>query len=244
MADLTMGERDIAAQTTTSETADNAEPPLLLGLAGIEGLKDPPAGPVPVSRRGRAQKERITKVALDLFKEQPYPAITTTDISTRARLSTGTLYRYFVSKESIFISVLDRALMEMYDAARPVGSEEGTTSDIATNIHNYLMSFYHNRRIIGSARQLMAASPYVFQMWCTTRKHIHDRMYQRLRRHQQASSISALEPRGLMTALASMVDGYAQRAFIDEEFGALTEDDIREAAVILAGVWARAVFGV
>jgi AcrR family transcriptional regulator len=244
VADLITRKDAFETPAISASSSDVTVQHSLLGIAATDGFKDPPAGPVPVSRRGRAQKERITRVAFDLFKSRPYNSITTTDISSRAELSTGTLYRYFVSKEAIFISVLERALLEMYDAARPVpGSADDSAKTIATNVNSYLIAFYHNRRIIGSARQLMTNSPPLFQMWCMMRKHIHHRMYQRLRQHQEESRVAALEPRGLITALTSMVDGYAQRAFIDEEFGALTEEHIRDAASALAGVWARALYG-
>jgi len=54
----------------------------------------------------RARRERIVRAAQELLEERPYDEIQIRDISERADVALGTLYRYFPSKELLFAHVL------------------------------------------------------------------------------------------------------------------------------------------
>jgi AcrR family transcriptional regulator len=205
--------------------------------------KEPPAGWIPASERGRRQKNRIIETALMVFTERSYANVGMASIAEAARVSTGTLYRYFPSKELLFISVLDRVLYDMYNSARTRTVGTDIREAITVSTYEYLQAFSRNRKVIGSAGELMASTPSVREMWWAMREQLHGGMLVRLREHQALSTLGALDPRMLIKALTSMVDGFGQRAFVEGEFGVLDDAAIHDAADVLAGVWYRSIFG-
>ncbi|WP_244501173.1 TetR/AcrR family transcriptional regulator [Streptomyces sp. TP-A0874] len=207
------------------------------------GGKRPPAGWQPSSGRGRKQKGKIVDAALQAFTEAGYANVSMASIAEGAGVSTGSLYRYFPSKELLFISVLDHVLYDMYNAARTRPSDGSVRESITMSTAQYLRAFQRNRKVIGSAIELMASSETVRNTWWAMREQLHQGMLTRLCQHQQMSRISALEPELLITTLTSMVDGFGQRAFVEGEFGPLDEAAVDAAAAVLAGVWYRSIFG-
>ncbi|MEV1295500.1 TetR/AcrR family transcriptional regulator [Pseudonocardia sp. NPDC049635] len=177
------------------------------------------------------------------FTEVGYANAGMAGIAARAGVSTGSLYRYFPSKEQLFISVLDKVLYDMYNAARTRSPEADIRRSITTATAQYLRAFQCNSKIIGSAVELMASSRRVRHMWWTMREQLHQGMLVRLRQHQTMTDVPALDPELLITTLTSMVDGFGQRAFVEGEFGPLTDSAIDAAAEVLAGVWYRSIFG-
>lgn len=71
--------------------------------AGIGGGTRPAAASTPAQR---ARREAIVRAAQGLLEERPYDQIQIRDISERAGVALGTLYRYFPSKELLFAHVL------------------------------------------------------------------------------------------------------------------------------------------
>ena len=71
-------------------------------------------------------KERILQVALELFAQKGYKAVSVGDIAGALGLTKGALYRHFDSKQAIFDGILRR--MEQQDAqeARDHDLPEGT----------------------------------------------------------------------------------------------------------------------
>lgn len=61
-------------------------------------------------------KENILRVALDLFAERGYEAVSTSDIAGALGMTKAALYRHYKNKRDIFDSILAR--MEQLDAER------------------------------------------------------------------------------------------------------------------------------
>ncbi len=57
-----------------------------------------------------ATRERIVKVAVELFKSGGFEATTTRDIANSAEIATGTLFNYFDTKESIVAALASEAV--------------------------------------------------------------------------------------------------------------------------------------
>lgn len=62
----------------------------------------------PKQIRSIGMKEKILTSALQLFCEKGYYNTTTNEIAQRAEVSIGSLYSYFMDKDTIFLEVLDR----------------------------------------------------------------------------------------------------------------------------------------
>jgi len=57
-------------------------------------------------RERLARREQILEAAKEVFEEKGFLNATTEEIAQRAELAVGTLYRYFQSKEEMYISLL------------------------------------------------------------------------------------------------------------------------------------------
>jgi len=74
----------------------------------------------PQQMRGRQRVDLIVKTAADLFAEVGYENATTNAIAERARISIGSLYRYFPDKEAILRVLADqyrKEMLEVFDQA-------------------------------------------------------------------------------------------------------------------------------
>jgi AcrR family transcriptional regulator len=70
----------------------------------MEVLPARPAVAVTPSQRDR--RERILRAATELLTERDYERVQIRDVADRAGVALGTLYRYFPSKEQLFVHVL------------------------------------------------------------------------------------------------------------------------------------------
>lgn len=76
-----------------------------------------------VERRRRLLRADIGRIAIDLFAEHGFDAVTVDDIAAAAGISQRTFFRYFASKDAIVLDLrhrVDRRLLEAVDA-RPAG---------------------------------------------------------------------------------------------------------------------------
>ncbi|MDD4910792.1 MAG: TetR/AcrR family transcriptional regulator [Sideroxydans sp.] len=67
----------------------------------------------PRQRRKEARPAELLSAALDLFVERGYAATKLDDIAIKARVSKGTLYLYFDSKEALFKAVIEQGILPM-----------------------------------------------------------------------------------------------------------------------------------
>ncbi|MFO1151947.1 MAG: TetR/AcrR family transcriptional regulator [Alsobacter sp.] len=67
-----------------------------------------PAGPSTAERR-----QRIVEAALQLFSGTDYGAVQMDDVARTAVVAKPTLYRYFPTKEALFLEVIERLLCEL-----------------------------------------------------------------------------------------------------------------------------------
>src|SRR5438270_11126105 len=76
---------------------------MLMSTAEVEGEK--PNGPR--SRKGVLTRARLVDAAKEIFEENGFLEARISDIAERARLSHGSFYHYFESKEEIFREVAE-----------------------------------------------------------------------------------------------------------------------------------------
>jgi AcrR family transcriptional regulator len=77
--------------------------------------------PRPLGRRDRKRLETrnsLAAVALELFAERGFDAVTVNDIADRADVDPSTFYRHFVTKEAVIFSDFDAAITRIGDAVR------------------------------------------------------------------------------------------------------------------------------
>jgi AcrR family transcriptional regulator len=93
-------------------------------------------------RRKGARPQEILEAALSVFAEKGFAAARMHDIAIRARVSKGTLYLYFPSKEAIFTALVQEMLAPQLahfsDLAR---THQGSISSLLANILRNLGRF-------------------------------------------------------------------------------------------------------
>lgn len=95
--------------------------------------------------QGRATRDRLVEVALQLFVEQGYDAIAIPAVLDAAGVSRGALYHHFESKEALFEAVLERVEADLADR---VGAVALSTDDPVTAMrlggHEFLRLAAHD----------------------------------------------------------------------------------------------------
>lgn len=75
------------------------------------------------------RRERMVLAALRLFSEHPYGDVHMDGIAAAARVAKPTVYRYFVTKEALFIAALEHALLELGREIERIRLGTGTSED-------------------------------------------------------------------------------------------------------------------
>jgi AcrR family transcriptional regulator len=233
---------------TFSTTSDRHRQPLPFEpRQGTDGVTIPSwvvwATPAPTVRGERTRQSILTSTKT-LIAERSYAAISIADIASHSKTSVGTVYRYFENKDSLLICLLSDCLWEMYQVSRGNWRSDASFLDNArATTRAYLRAYRSNGALLKSGSDATLESPEIRILWRKMHDDLHSRIGRRLLRNQLASNLDPLDPLITMRALASMVDGYAHRAFAEGEFGHISDEDLDGAADVLARVWSRTVFG-
>lgn len=76
---------------------------------------DTTASPPRRTRRKEARPGELLDAALDLFVERGYAATKVEDVASRAGVSKGTLFLYFLSKEELLKAVVRHSIVGLFD---------------------------------------------------------------------------------------------------------------------------------
>jgi AcrR family transcriptional regulator len=63
--------------------------------------------------RQAARRERVITAAMELARDGGYEAVQMREVSTRADVALGTVYRYFSSKDQLLVAVLNEWVLEL-----------------------------------------------------------------------------------------------------------------------------------
>lgn len=202
----------------------------------------PAVAPTP---RGERTRQRIVEAAEELFRTaSSYENIGVADIARASKTSVGTIYRYFESKEDLLHLVLSNAFWRMYRASRGIWRvEDSAAANIERTTRAYLEAFFDERAFLRLALQLVSTSDSVRTTWWSMRRELRERMRARLEQDLELGDALPLEPEIAIRALLGMVNAYAAQAFIDEEYGPASKEEICKVAPVLAQIWYRAVIG-
>jgi AcrR family transcriptional regulator len=121
-------------------------------VAPVSMALDIAAGEAPDWRMRR--RARIVEAASRLFAERAYVLVQMDDVAGAAAMSKATVYRYFRSKESLYLEIFDRALLALIDRIeefrrRRLPPRETMSAIIAAIVETFVVH-------IGTLRSLLA----------------------------------------------------------------------------------------
>ncbi|WP_334074611.1 MULTISPECIES: helix-turn-helix domain-containing protein [Paenibacillus] len=97
------------------------------------------------------QKEKIIQSAIRLFAEKGYQATSIQDIADDCSIAKGSLYKFFASKDDLYIHILERRQQDMILAVerirlKELGARETFLEEIACQINFYIEHGYYIAR--------------------------------------------------------------------------------------------------
>ena len=117
----------------------------------------PPADAPAPSRAGRPvnellrerRREEIVEAAVKLFAEHGYATTDTQALADSLAIGKGTLYRYFPSKEALFLAAVDRGMRQLGEAIDQSAAGIADPLDqIRAAIHAYLVFFQEHPEVV------------------------------------------------------------------------------------------------
>jgi AcrR family transcriptional regulator len=170
---------------------------------------------VPRTAKGERTRARLVDAAKYVFERQGFLGARVSDIADRARISHGTFYHYFNSKEEIF-----RELAQAQEA-RLTAAADFDTSDLPNNasprdqvrdgIRRYLEQYREQARIMGVIEQVSRYDAEVNAARTASQKHFAQRAEDACRLQQRAGMADPmLDPMIAADALGALVSRFAE----------------------------------
>ena len=108
-----------------------------------------------VTRRLKEKEQRrkaILKASQRLFSRKGYQAVSVEDIARKARISKGTVYLYFHSKEEIYAQILLNDIEVFHEKLFDIIDERGSAADMLLQFSDFYIDFFffglHNCNIL------------------------------------------------------------------------------------------------
>jgi AcrR family transcriptional regulator len=196
----------------------------------------------PRSRKGAETRARLLEAAKKVFEEDGFLDARISDISKRARLSHGSFYHYFDSKEQIFREVAEaqeRMLTAPPDEKPPANARAVSERErIRRANRRYLERYRDEARIMGVIEQASRYDEHVTAVRASTQKHFAERAEQSIRRLQKAGIADpSVDPVIAATALGAMVARFAELWLVQ----GYADYDFDEAVEQLTTLWCNAL---
>jgi len=199
-------------------------------------------GTAPRSRKGAETRARLLEAAKRVFEEDGFLDARISDISKRAKLSHGSFYHYFDSKEQIFREVAE-AQERMLTAPPAAGSSESSRLDsererIRRANRRYLERYRDEAKIMGVIEQASRYDEHVNAARAATQKHFAERAEGSIRRLQKEGVADrSIDPAIAATALGAMVARFAELWLVQ----GYADYDFEEAVEQLTTLWCNAL---
>ena len=197
---------------------------------------------MPRSRKGERTRTRLLEAAKKVFEQDGFLNARITDISKRAKLSHGSFYHYFDSKEQIF-----RELAEMQESRltapgaeqQPVsGADDAPRERIRKANRRYLERYREEARIMGVIEQVSRYDEPVNAARMGSQKHFAERSERANRRLQSRGLADPnVDPAIAADALGAMVARFAE-LWLTQGY---REYDFDEAVEQLSILWGNAL---
>jgi len=196
----------------------------------------------PRSRKGAQTRARMLEAAKEIFEETGFLDARISDIAERARLSHGSFYHYFDSKEQVFRVVAEaqeaRLTAPPEDTAEPGTATDPPIERIRKANRRYLERYRDEARIMGVIEQVSRYDEHVNAARMARQHHFAQRSERFIRRLQREGAVDPrIDPAIAADALGAMVARFAE-LWLVQGYGKYGFDDAVEQLTLL---WANAL---
>ena len=191
----------------------------------------PAQGPIPINRR-HDRREDILDAATRLFAERTFAATPVPLVAAEAGVGTGTLYRYFPSKETLGNAVYQRAKGRFLAQAGQIGSEYDDPRQLFAAWWKALFDFASSYPEDFAFLEHQQHAGYLDERSRELSAHVDQAVHEVLRGAQRQGAVRALDPAVLTALVFGAFVGIDRQA----RAGDLQLDDMTRAATE-AAVW-------
>lgn len=194
----------------------------------------------PRSAKGRRTRARLLEAGKVVFERDGFLQARITDIAAEAKVSHGSFYHYFDSKESLFREIAEEVevrLVSMDDIPHNVDGETSPVERIRAANRAYLTAYKKESRIMRVIEEVSRYNEDVRQVRNKRDDYLAARLESAIRRLQaEGVADKRIDERYAATALGGMVAKFAEMMFIG---GARFE--LEAAVEQLTILWANAL---
>jgi AcrR family transcriptional regulator len=196
----------------------------------------------PRSRKGAETRARLIDAAKRVFERDGFLEARISDIAETAKLSHGSFYHYFESKEQVFREVAEAQEARLTEP--PERDREGTGSGSSPRARireanrRYLERYRAESAIMGVIEQVSRYDPHVNSVRIATQQHFAERAERMIRRLQREGLADRkLNPEIAADALGAMVGRFAELWLVQ----GYRDYDFEEAVEQLTNLWGNAL---
>ncbi|MBS4196429.1 TetR/AcrR family transcriptional regulator [Lederbergia citri] len=167
------------------------------------------------------RREQIKQAALKIFARRGYTGTKTSMIAKEASISEGLIYRYFNSKEELFITLVEELMEEAKRELKYVGYLPGTPFEqIRTLTKNMLDdNNMYAFMLMERARTADDVPDKVTQIFEEATNVLIDPIIPIFVKGQESGEFSPGEPRKMLSWYFTIINSLLTQEKIDEEFG-------------------------
>ncbi len=189
--------------------------------------------------RTRETRDKLLRVARDVFEDYGFDAASVAQIVERANVSRGTFYLYFESKEDIFRTLAEELLAQIVELQR-TPERLSPVETIRRSIAAFIVYYREHARLMAVLEQVATHDEAFRVLRRDMRRGVAERAVAFIASLQRRQIVpTTVDPRYAAAALTGMVDRFAYVWFVLDE-------DFDEALVVehLTRLWYQAIGGV
>jgi AcrR family transcriptional regulator len=180
-------------------------------------------------RRGRPPtpglREKILRAAEAIFARHDYHEVQMDDVVEASGVGKGTLYRYFPSKQDLYVAVMFEGIEHLrVELEEAVGTDEPPACQIRRIVHRTLAYFWDRRFFFSLIHRSEHKPDREAREWLRHREALSSVIRETLRSAMVAGQVRCIDPRIAAEMLLGMMRGVNRYRAPDDRLEALVTD--------------------